>query len=80
MSMVSSAAFSTISLRKDGVPTKATAPRSRIVDTCISVCPVPVGTTVQPIARTPDSSIEPAGVKWYAKVLTTRSLARNPPA
>src|SRR5439155_1733044 len=38
-------------------------PRSMIVATCISVCPTPLGTTVQPSASAPDSSIEPAGVK-----------------
>jgi APA family basic amino acid/polyamine antiporter len=35
---------------------------------------------VQPSAFAPASSIDPAGVKWYAKVLSTRSPARNPPA
>ena len=37
---------------------------SRTAATCISVCPTPPGITVQPSAAAPDSSIEPAGVKW----------------
>ena len=64
MSTFSSSAFSTISLRNEGVPTNAFTLRSRIAATCISVWPVPVGITVQPSAAAPDSSIEPAGVKW----------------
>ena len=63
MSIFISSAFSTISLRNDGVPRKALIPRPRIAATCISVWPTPVGTTVQPSAAAPDSSIEPAGVK-----------------
>jgi hypothetical protein len=52
-----------MSFRNEGVPTKASMRRSRIAATCISVWPVPVGTTVHPRASAPDSSIEPAGVK-----------------
>ena len=64
MSTFSSSAFSTINLRKDGVPMNALMRRSAMVETCISVWPIPLGTTVQPSARAPDSIIEPAGVKW----------------
>ena len=63
MSAFNSSAFSTISLRKEGVPMSPLTRRSLIVETCISVCPTPVGTTVQPSARAPHSSIDPAGVK-----------------
>ena len=64
MSACISSAFSTMSLRNDGVPAKAVTRRSRIAATCISVCPVPPGTTVQPTARAPASTMEAAGVKW----------------
>src|SRR5438093_9867110 len=42
MSIFSSSAFSTISLRNDGVPTKALIPSPPIATTCISVWPTPV--------------------------------------
>jgi hypothetical protein len=54
--------------------------RSRIVATCISVWPVPAGTTVQPSAFAPPSNIAPEGTKWYASVLRTRSPRTKPAA
>ena len=61
---MSSSALSTISFRNEGVPTYPDTDSPAIAATCISVCPVPVGITVQPNATAPFSIIEPAGVKW----------------
>ena len=60
---VSSARLSMV-IRKLGVPTKPVAPTARAISICVSVFPVPVGRTTQPMSWSASSISWPAGTRW----------------
>ena len=76
----SSTAQSSNTLRNDGVPPYAVARNCAAATACASVGAVPPGITAHPSACAAVSIIEPAGVRWYEKLLCTTSPARNPAA